>query len=40
MRKNIVKLIFEIAKEKKAFDLLEKHLHALNKQDLSENLIQ
>lgn len=40
MRKNIIKLIFEIAKEKNAFDLLEKHLHALNKQDLSENLIQ
>ena len=40
MRKNIIKLIFKVAKEKDAFSQLEKYLNSLSKQDLSENLIQ
>ncbi len=39
MRKNIIELIFKIAKEKDAFDTLEKYLSTLSRQDLSENLI-
>jgi hypothetical protein len=39
VRKNIIELIFKIAKEKNAFDTLENHLSTLSRQDLSENLI-
>ena len=39
MRKNIIELIFKIAKEKDAFDTLENYLSTLSRQDLSENLI-
>ncbi|MCU0238075.1 MAG: HindIII family type II restriction endonuclease [Pyrinomonadaceae bacterium] len=39
MRKEIIELIFKIAKEKDAFDTLEKYLSRISRQDLSENLI-
>jgi hypothetical protein len=39
VRKNIIELIFKIAKEKDAFDTLESYLSTLSHQDLSENLI-
>jgi hypothetical protein len=39
VRKNIIELIFKIAKEKDAFDTLENYLSTLSRQDLSENLI-
>jgi hypothetical protein len=39
VRKNIIELIFKIAKEKDAFDKLENYLSTLSRQDLSENLI-
>lgn len=40
MREDIINQIFKIAKEKEAFDRLEKHLSTLTKRQLSENLIQ
>jgi type II restriction enzyme len=39
VRKEIIDLIFKIAKEKDAFDTLENHLSTLSRQNLSENLI-
>ena len=40
MRQDIIKKIFAIAKEKDAFDQLERHVAPLSKQQLSEDLIQ
>ncbi len=40
MRKNIIELIFKIAKEKDAFNTLENYLSTLSRQDLSGNLIE
>lgn len=40
MRQDVIEKIFAIAKEKDAFDQLEKHVSTLSKQQLSENLIQ
>ncbi|MBM2814991.1 MAG: restriction endonuclease HindIII [Ignavibacteria bacterium] len=39
MRQQIIDLIFEIAKEKNAFDLLEKQISKISKNQLSENII-
>jgi HindIII restriction endonuclease len=40
MRNEIIQLIFKIAKEKDAFDQLEKHLSTITKQQLSSHLIE
>lgn len=40
MRKEIIDLIFEIAKESDAFDRLEKHLAKITRKQLSENIIE
>lgn len=39
MRNEIIKLILKIAKEKDAFDSLEKHLSIVSRQELSKNII-
>ncbi len=40
MRKEIVELIFKVAKEKDAFDTLEKYLSNISQQKLGENIIE
>lgn len=40
MRKQLIDKIFEIAKKQNAFDLLEKHLEKLSKQEISEQIIE
>ncbi len=40
MRKEIVELIFKVAKEKNAFDTLEKYLSKITQQKLGENIIE
>lgn len=40
MREKIIDLIFEIAKEKDAFDVLEKHLEKLSKKEIAENIVE
>jgi len=40
MRQKTIDLIFEIAKEKDAFDKLEKHLSKITRKELSENIIE
>ena len=40
MRKEIIELIFKVAKEKNAFDTLEKYLNNITQQKLGENIIE
>ncbi len=40
MRANIIELIFKVAKEKDAFDVLEKYLVGISRQQLGENIIE
>ncbi len=40
MRKDIIDLIFQVAKKKDAFDNLEKHLSVISRSALSNNLIE
>ncbi len=40
MRKEIIELIFKVAKEKHAFDTLEKYLNNITQQKLGENIIE
>lgn len=40
MRKAVIDLIFKIAKERDAFDKLEKHLANIRRKQLSENIIE
>lgn len=40
MRNEIVELIFKVAKEKNAFDTLEKYLSNISQKKLGENIIE